>query len=172
MADISSGDAPAQPANSATAESIDTVTIARPRSALYAFWRDFTNLPKFMENVQRVTEVDSISSLWTIKDAQGRTTEWEFIVTDDEADCLIAWASSGNTPVKYSGRVEFRDAAAAEGTEVTAIIHYDPPSGLIENLIAKVSAPEPSVQTRADLYRFKCYMECTPKIECGALGSP
>jgi uncharacterized membrane protein len=143
-------------------ETIDTVTIARPRSALYAFWRDFNNLPKFMENVQGVTEVDSISSLWTIRDAAGQTTEWEFIVTDDEADRLIAWASSGNTPVKYAGRVEFRDAPVAPGTEVTAIIRYEPPAGLIENLIAKVAGPEPAVQTRADLFRFKQYMESAP----------
>lgn len=170
MADIRRSDASAEPPNAATAnagseerapESIDTVTVAQPRSALYAFWRDFTNLPKFMENVQSVTEVDSISSLWTIKDAQGESAEWEFIVTDDEADRLIAWASSGNTPVKYSGRVEFRDAPAAQGTEVTVIIRYDPPAGLIENLISKVAGPDPAVQTRADLYRFKEYMECS-----------
>jgi uncharacterized membrane protein len=179
MTDIRNGDAAAGPANSASAnagaeerapESIDTVTIAQPRSALYAFWRDFTNLPKFMENVQSVTAVDSISSLWTIKDTAGHTTEWEFIVTDDEADRLIAWASSGNTPVKYSGRVEFKDAPAEQGTEVTAMIHYDTPSGLIENLIAKVAGPEPNVQTRADLYRFKQYMESAPHVESGAGG--
>ncbi len=179
MADIRRGDASAQPSNTLTAsegseerapESIDTVTIAQPRSVLYAFWRDFTNLPKFMENVQSVTEVDSISSLWTIRDAQGGTTEWEFIVTDDESDRLIAWASSGNTPVKYSGRVEFKDAPAARGTEVTAIIHYDPPAGLIENLISKVAGPEPAVQTRADLNRFKEYMESAPNLAPGAEG--
>lgn len=186
MADIRSSEAaaaePAHPANAnadanagaaeRAPETIDSVTIAQPRSTLYAFWRDFTNLPKFMENVQGVTEVDSISSLWTIKDATGQTTEWEFIVTDDETDRLIAWASSGNTPVRYSGRVEFRDVPAAPATEVTAIIHYDPPSGLIENLIAKVAGPEPAVQTRADLYRFKEYMESAPKLESGAGAVP
>ena len=31
-----------------------TVTINVPRQALYAFWRDFRNLPLFMENIESV----------------------------------------------------------------------------------------------------------------------
>jgi uncharacterized membrane protein len=128
-----------------------------------AFWRDFSNLPKFMQNVQDVTQVDSLSSVWTVKDPSGHIAEWEFIVTDDEPDRLIAWSTSGNTPVKYSGRVEFKDTRPNEGTEVTATLRYEPPTGLIEHLIAKVGGspapPEPPVQTRADLLRFKRYME-------------
>jgi uncharacterized membrane protein len=154
------------PAEETPLEAVDSVIVTRPRADLYAFWRNFTNLPKFMERVQRVTEVDSISSLWTVKDDQGGAAEWEFIVTDDERDRLIAWSASGNTPVKYSGRVEFRDAPEQERdapeqerTEVTATVHYDPPAGLIGNLIAKVAGNGPVIQTRNDLKRFKELME-------------
>jgi uncharacterized membrane protein len=31
------------------------VTINKPRHELYAFWRDFGNLPRFMENVRAVS---------------------------------------------------------------------------------------------------------------------
>src|SRR5436309_1657611 len=31
------------------------VTIDRPASELYRFWRDFSNLPRFMESVESVT---------------------------------------------------------------------------------------------------------------------
>jgi len=31
-----------------------TVTIDRPRGEIYAFWRDFSNLPRVMENVERI----------------------------------------------------------------------------------------------------------------------
>src|SRR3546814_6600338 len=33
-----------------------TVTINRPREELFAFWRDFQNLPTFMENIEKVEE--------------------------------------------------------------------------------------------------------------------
>lgn len=175
---------PTGPAADARAEEfVDTVRIARPRHELYAFWRHFSNLPTFMEKVRKVTEVDSLSSIWTVADAAGSSADWEFIVTDDEVDRLIAWSASGNTPIKYSGRVEFKDAAPdtvppcsagatpdagatshCAATEVTATLRYEAASGLIEGLIARMSgapagAEDPAVQTRSDLLRFKEVME-------------
>jgi uncharacterized protein YndB with AHSA1/START domain len=128
-----------------THEFVASVVIARPRHELYAFWRDFTNAPKFMARVDAATSVDSLSSMWTVKDAAGSTAHWEMLVTDDEPDRLIAWSTSGNSPVSYSGRVEFQDAAGA-GTEVTAMVRHEQPS-------------DPPVQSRADLGRLKEYME-------------
>jgi uncharacterized membrane protein len=162
-----------KPAESRAQEFIDTVRVARPKHELYAFWRDFSNLPQFMEKVRKVTEVDSLSSIWTITDGDGPGVDWEFIVTDDEADRLIAWSASGNTPVKYSGRVEFKDAAAVPGaaanvaTEVTATLRYEAPGGVIDSLVARMSgladpADDPAVQTRSDLLRFKEVMERAP----------
>jgi uncharacterized membrane protein len=147
-------------------EFVEQVVVARPRRELYEFWRDFTNLPRFMRNVRSVTAVDSLSSVWSITDADGRSAEWEFLITDDEQDRLIAWSASGKTPIRYSGRVEFHDAAADEapGTRVTATVRYQAPDGLVDTLIAKVAgghstADDPAVQTRGDLARFKQCME-------------
>jgi len=143
-------------------EFVASVVIARPRPELYAFWRDFTNAPKFMARVAAVTAVDSLSSMWTVKDEAGNTAQWEMLVTDDEPDRLIAWSTSGNSPVSYSGRVEFQDAAD-EGTEVTAMVRHEQHAGLVETLIEAVSGAhaeqEPPVQSRGDLGRFKEYME-------------
>jgi uncharacterized membrane protein len=143
-------------------EYVDEILVRRPRRELYAFWRDFANAPKFMRNVQRVTAVDALSSVWTVKDASGRSAEWEFIVTDDEPDRLIAWATSGHTPVKYVGRVEFRDGGTADETQVIATLRHDPPPGIVDSLLAKVSGdPDaaPLIQSREDLLRFKTFME-------------
>jgi uncharacterized membrane protein len=158
-----------------TREYVDRIVIERPRRELYAFWRDFTNLPKFMDNVETVTAVDSLSSIWRVKDSAGQSTDWEFIITDDEQDQMIAWATSGHSPVKYAGRVEFKDESP-ERTEVTATLRYDPPDGIVENLIAKVAGPgedTPRVQTREDLQRFKRYMErVAPASGTSASGAP
>ena len=148
-------------------EFVARVVIARPRHELYTFWRDFTNAPKFMAHVEGVTEVDSLSSMWTVKDAAGNTTQWEMLVTDEEADRLIAWSTSGNTPEHYSGRVEFQDAPGAEAaTEVTATVRHQEHSGLVETLIEAVAGAseekDPPVQSRSDLTRFKEYMEGNP----------
>jgi uncharacterized membrane protein len=146
-----------------TREFVASIVVARPRHELYAFWRNFTNAPKFMVRVARVTEVDSLSSMWTVKDDAGSTAEWEMLVTDDEPDRLIAWSTSGHSPVSYSGRVEFQDAAGSEGTEVRTVVRHEVHPGLVETLIEAVAGSheeaEPPVQSRADLDRFKEYME-------------
>jgi uncharacterized membrane protein len=149
-------------------EYVDEVLVRRPRRELYAFWRDFANAPKFMENVERVAAVDALSSVWTVKDASGRSADWEFIVTDDEPDRLIAWSTSGHTPVKYAGRVEFRDSANTGETQIIATLRCDPPDGIVDGLLAKVSGgphEPPLVQSREDLKRFK---ECMERMGAGA----
>lgn len=136
-----------------------TVTINRPRAELYAFWRDFRNLAQFMENIESVEVSDDRRSHWRIQAPAGRTVEWDSVITEDEPDTLIAWQSADGADVKNTGRIEFRDAAPGRGTTVSAVIVYDPPTGEIGKLIAKLFAKEPKVQARHDLRRFKQLME-------------
>ena len=106
-----------------------TVTIDRPRQELYAFWRDFRNLPLFMENIQSVTVIDELRSHWVVRAPADRTVEWDAVITEDEPGAAIAWASTDDASVRNSGRIEFRDSTNGRGTEVTATIVYDPPAG-------------------------------------------
>jgi uncharacterized membrane protein len=151
-----------------THEFVANVVIARPRHELYAFWRNFSNAPKFMARVDAVTEVDSLSSMWTVQDGAGNTAQWEMLVTDDEPDCLIAWSTSGNTPVSYSGRVEFQDAA--DGTAVTATVRHEEHPGVVETLIEAVTGPhveqDPPLQSRGDLGRLKGCLSSWPPDCC------
>lgn len=134
------------------------VTINKPRAELYAFWRDFTRLPSFMDNLERVDVIDALRSHWVAKAPAGRTVEWDAIVTDEQDGHSIAWASTEGADVPNSGRVEFRDVGA-RGTVVTAAILFDPPGGTIGKLVAKLFQREPAIQVRRDLRRFKQLME-------------
>jgi len=134
------------------------VTINRPIGELYAFWRDLPNLASFMENVVRVDVIDGRRSHWVVKAPAGRTVEWDAIVTGEEQDSFIAWASDEGADVPNSGRIDFRDAGA-RGTVVTLTILYDPPAGTIGKIIAKIFQREPAIQARRDLRRFKQLME-------------
>jgi uncharacterized membrane protein len=136
-----------------------SVTIAKPRRDLYAFWRDFKNLASFMENVDQVAVVDERKSRWTIR-APGET-DVEFISTiiEDRPGEEIAWESEEGAAIRNSGRVSFKDAPANRGTIVDLTIAYDPPGGAVGQLIAKMFQREPHMQARRDLKRFKQLME-------------
>lgn len=144
-------------------EFVTSVQVSRPRAEIYAFWRDFKNAPKFMAQVESVTEVDSLSWVWTVQDSSGKAAQWELLVTDDETDRMIAWATSGNTPVDYTGRIEFKDADDTGGTEIVATLRHEAHPGIVESLIEAVAGvqerAEPPVQSQADLLRLKEYLE-------------
>lgn len=136
-----------------------TVTINRPRDELFAYWRNFANLPTFMDNVVSVEILDDARSHWVVKAPAGRTVEWDAIITEDKENESIAWASAEGADVPNSGRIDFRDAQGGRGTIVTATILYDPPAGMVGKVIAKLFQREPAIQARRDLRRFKQLME-------------
>ena len=134
------------------------VTINRPVAEVYAYFRDFANLPSFMENVISIEVTDDKTSRWTVKAPAGATVSWDARITQEEPNRLIAWTSEPGADVPNSGRVTFRDAGP-RGTVVTATIAYDPPGGVIGKVIAKMFQREPAIQARRDLARFKQLME-------------
>lgn len=136
-----------------------TITVNLPRQQVYAFWRDFRNLARFMENVEAVTPGDGNTSHWVVKAPAGRTVEWDSVLTADVPGELLAWESVEGADIRNTGRIEFRDAPPGRGTEVTATIVYDPPGGDLGKLIAKLFQKEPKVQARRDLRRLKQLLE-------------
>ncbi|TPG18776.1 SRPBCC family protein [Sphingomonas koreensis] len=143
------------------------VTINRPAAELFAFFRDFSNLASFMENIVRIDVRDATHSHWVVKAPGGKTVEWDATVTEARENESITWQADEGADVPNSGRITFRDAGA-RGTVVTATIAYDPPAGVVGKLIAKVFQREPAIQARRDLRRFKQLME-TGEIATAAM---
>ena len=135
-----------------------TVTIRKPRSELYAHWRDFGNLPRFMENVETIRS-EGDHRVWVIKAPAGQTVEVKTEITEDVENQRIGWRSVEGSDIQTSGSVEFADAPGDRGTRVSLVMAYDPPAGELGRAIAKLFQREPQVQARHDLKRFKALME-------------
>ncbi len=140
------------------AASVRAVMINRPRQELYDFWRDFRNLPAFMENVKSV-ELTGEASSWLIAGPAGAEIELVSEITGDRPGEYIAWRSLEESDIDHEGWVEFRDNPFGRGTEVRVFISYDPPAGTVGKVVAKVLQREPRVQARRELRRFKQLME-------------
>ena len=135
-----------------------TVTIKAPRQELYDFWRDFRNLPKFMENVHGV-EVSGDVTRWTIAGPMGRDVHVETQIVQDRPGEQIAWRATEASEIDTEGKVMFRDAPAGRGTEVEAIVAYVPPAGELGRWVAKLYQTEPAMQGRRELKRLKMLIE-------------
>jgi uncharacterized membrane protein len=141
------------------AASVRAVMINRPRQELYDFWRDFTNLPTFMENVKSVELMESGRSSWMIAGPLGADIELVSEITEERPGEYIAWRSTQESDIDHEGWIEFRDNAFGRGTEVRVFIDYDPPAGAVGKIVAKVLQREPRIQARRELRRFKQLME-------------
>lgn len=137
-----------------------TVTIAnKSPQELYTFWRNFENLPTFMKHLQRVNVIDNTRSHWVTSAPLNNTVEWDAEIITDRPNELIAWTSVGDSDINNSGFVRFQPAPAGRGTEVKAVLEYNPPGGALAAAIAKLFGEEPEQQLGDELRRFKMLME-------------
>jgi uncharacterized membrane protein len=137
----------------------ESVIVNKPARELYDFWRNFENLPQFMNNIKSVQTLDEKRSHWVIKAPAGTSIEFDSRVVDEVPGRSISWESEEGASVPNRGRVEFIETSSGGGTNVRATISYDPPAGTAGRLVAKLFQREPAVQAREDLQRFKRLME-------------
>jgi uncharacterized membrane protein len=136
-----------------------TITVDRPVGELYAFWRNFENLPRFMQHLNAVTVQDDRHSHWVAKAPLGQEVAWDAEITDEQENAVIAWQALPGSEIYNAGRVEFRPAPADRGTEIKVSFDYAPPGGVMGALVAKVFGEEPLQQVQDDLRHFKAMME-------------
>lgn len=134
------------------------VTINRPREEVYAAFRDFSQLPRFMTNVHRIEVSDEKRSHWVVK-GPGGVVEWNATITEDEPGRRIAWKSDDDADVRNAGAVDFIDAPGGRGVEVHAVIAFEAPGGAPARILAALMNRDPALQTRQDLRRFKQWLE-------------
>lgn len=136
-----------------------SVLINRPRAELFAFWRDFTNLPQFMHAIESIQITGEKTAAWKVRAPAGQTVTLETELTDIIEGEQLGWTSVEGSQIETKGLVTFADAPEGRGTIVSADIGYVPPGGDIGRLVAKLFAAEPNIQARHELKRFKMLME-------------
>jgi len=135
-----------------------SVTIGRPREELYHFWRDFENLPRFMDHLESVRVLDTRRSHWITKGPAGTRVEWDTEIHHEIPNEMITWRSLPEADVDHAGSVYFMPIPDG-GTEVRVILRYAPPAGRVGAALAELFGQDPARQVTDDLRRFKQVME-------------
>jgi uncharacterized membrane protein len=136
-----------------------SLTIDKPRAEVYRFWRNLENLPRFMQHVESVKEIDNRRSHWVAKAPAGRTVQWEAEIINEVENERIGWRTLPGSDVDNAGSVQFKSTPDGKGTLVQIELQYNPPGGAVGAMVAKLFGEEPSQQIREDLNRFKQLME-------------
>jgi uncharacterized membrane protein len=136
-----------------------SVVVDRPLGEVYRFWRNFENLPRFMDHLESVTVFDETRSHWVAKGPAGTEVEWDAVIHNEIEGELIAWRSLPGADVSHAGSVHFTSVGDENRTEVRVVLSYEPPAGKVGAAVARLLGEEPSKQVEDDLRRFKQVLE-------------
>jgi uncharacterized membrane protein len=137
-----------------------SVVVNKPVDEVYAFWRDFENLPRFMTHLIDVDTTTDGQSRWRARGPLGLSVEWHAEIVTDRPNEAIGWKSLQGSDVDATGSVHFR-TVGPNRTEVRVSLKYDPPAGQLGTAVARLIGFSPEEQIKADMARFKQVMEST-----------
>jgi len=136
----------------------ESITVNRPASELYAFWRNFSNLPRIMDHLESVS-VNGPRSHWVAKGPLGTSVAWDAEVYNERANEMIAWQSLPGSLVATAGSIHFTPSTGGRGTLVRVNLKYDPPGGSLGHWFAWLTGRDPQQMIQEDLRRFRDLME-------------
>lgn len=141
----------------------ESVTINRPITELYRFWRNLENLPRFMTHLESVERITDTLSRWRAKGPAGTTLEWNAEIINEVPDKVIGWRSIEGSDVVSAGSVNF-DVAGSGRTTVRVRLQYSPPGGKMGDKLARLMGADAATEIRNDLERFKQLVESNQKV--------
>ena len=131
-----------------------SVTIERPVEEVFAFYRDFRNLPSFLGDVMAVELIDPVSSRWTIQGPLGIRAHWTTTVTEERPNELIRYEVAGARTV---WEMHFAPGPDAGSTEVREVMTT--PLGRMGRAALALIGKFPAQEVTANLHRLKQLLE-------------
>jgi uncharacterized membrane protein len=136
-----------------------SVVVSKPKEEVYAFWRQLSNLPKFMKHLDFVHEIDDKRSSWTAKiPGWPNPIGWEAEIVKDDEGSELSWHSLAGASIENAGKINFTETPG-KATRIDALISYRPPMGKMGEGISRLFNPLFRDMVQQDIMDFKYYME-------------
>lgn len=137
----------------------ESLAINSTPEALYTFWKNVENLPRFMSHLESVTATGENTSHWIARAPAGMSVEWDAQIVRDDPNEGLSWQTVPGSEVTHEGTVRFEPAPSGRGTIVRVEMRYRPPAGKVGVQLAKLFGEEPTLQIKDDLRRLKQLIE-------------
>lgn len=134
-----------------------SIVVQNSPEACYRFWRDLTNLPRFLDHLESIEILSDRRSRWVMKSAGDTRVTWDAEVIHDVPNQIIGWRSLPGSDVDTAGSIRFESEPS--GTRVVITLKYNPPAGAIGAALLHLLGSAPEQQIDEDLRRFKSLME-------------
>ena len=135
------------------------VTVQRSAMDLYNAWRKLTDLPRFIDSLEKVEVTGDETSRWTAVGPGNREVTWNARIIRDEPGRVLVWRTEEGSEVDCAGTIRFRELAHDRGTEVRVAIEWLAPGGGIGAQAFKLLLGEGNDWVHEGLHRFRQVME-------------
>ncbi len=139
-----------------------TIDVHVPVRTAYDQWTQFERFPEFMEDVDRIEQLDDTMVRWHISMA-GVERTFDTKITEQTPDQRIAWTTLPDAQTVHAGVVTFHRIDEGQ-TRVTLQMDVEP-TGAVEKVGDALGLMEANI--KRDLSSFKDYIE-ERGIETGA----
>lgn len=134
----------------------DSVAIDKPIAEVFDFYRNFSNLPKFLGDVMDVEHVGENTTRWTIQGPLGVKVHWTAVVTDAVENGHIFYETSSDV-LKTRWKIYFTQGASPEQTIVREVMLA--PGGKVTETALMAVGKDPVKELHYNLERLKQYLE-------------
>ena len=134
-----------------------TVIIARPVPEVYAFYRDFRNLPRFLGDVVKVEITGPTTSRWTMQAPFGIQIRWTTEVVEERPNEFIHYQTSNSPKWRTSWEIHFSSGSEEGQTEVRERMAI--PLGKLGRAALGLLGKFPASEVSANLHRLKQVIE-------------
>jgi uncharacterized membrane protein len=133
-----------------------SVTIKRRIAEVFSFYRDFSNLPKFLGDVMAVEQIGPAIYRWTIQGPLAIRVNWRIRVTEERTNELIRYETVGSPGLRTYWEIYFAPSADGE-TEVREVMKE--PLGRLGRAALALIGKFPAQEVRSNLHRLKELIE-------------
>jgi len=131
------------------------VTLHKPVHEVYAFLRDFENLPLVLDHVESVIALDALRSHWIARGPAGLRVCWDVELLNEEENSRIAWHTLPGSDVQHAGSLHLQRLSGGS-TMLRLVLSYEPPFG---RAVGRLLGKEPGTRIAANLASFKQRVE-------------
>lgn len=134
----------------------DSVAIEKPVADVFAFYRDFRNLPHFLGDVMKVEVTGDNTTRWTIQGPLGVEVHWTATTTEVVENKQIFY-ETGSDMLKTRWRIYFSQGSNPGQTIVREVMLE--PGGKVTQAALAVIGKNPVKEVHHNLNRLKQYLE-------------
>jgi uncharacterized membrane protein len=134
-----------------------SVVIRRALDEVFKFYRDFTNLPRFLGDVIGVEQIDRATYRWTIQGPLGIRMYWTIKVTEERTNALIRYETVASPVLRTRWEIHFAPGPEPGETEVREVMKV--PLGKLGRAALALIGKFPTEEVSSNLHRLKEAME-------------